>query len=72
MSTAIVKFGASSYYLPYEKQQNNSGRTRLRQIWKNVFWVKGLGTKMVGNLLSIRQTNVHYIFTYATVTGIEV
>ena len=46
------------------KFELNSRRTRHRQTWKTLFLEKGLWTKMVGNITSIRQTNVHYIYIY--------
>ena len=38
-----------------EEQQN------IRQTWKTLFWEKGLLTKMVGNIMFIRQTNAYYM-----------
>ena len=44
-------------------------RTRHRQTWKTLFWEKGLYAKMVGNIMSIRQTNMHG--TCVRATGME-
>ena len=40
---------------------NNSRRIKLTQTWKNLLWQKDLWTKMVGNIMSLRKTNVHYM-----------
>ena len=43
-----------------------------QQTWKTLFREKGLQKKLVGNIMFIRQTNVHYmVATYVRATGIE-
>ena len=64
ISTAIVKFEWAAI-LPHEKQQNKSRRTKHRQTWKILFWVKGFAWKwLAAYIMYIRLTNVHSIYIY--------
>ena len=41
--------------------EKNDKQQDKRQTWKTLFWEKGLQTKMVDNIMFIRQANVHYM-----------
>ena len=53
---------AATYPHPYK----NIRRSRWRKTWKTFFWEKCLRTKIVDNIMSVRQMNVYDIYISGT------